>query len=245
MATPMVTGAAALLNSVRDETFLEVKERILRGVDRLESLYGRVLSNGRLNVYKSLTADLSGPFIFSISPIGASPGSTVTIEGVRFGDGESGSRVTFDGVEAFVEEWTDTRIRCRVPEGSMNSEIKVHIGNQASNGVLFSIVSIYRYYLPFAPASPPWVSHLVLTNLHDRTVKIKVNASEAGAFTLDSFPETLNPEQTLYRNIKEYGLKDEANILWVESDRDIRVGIVVSSSVGGLRDFSFIRALSP
>ena len=245
MAAPMVAGAIALLNSVHDEPADDIKERLLRGVDRLESLYGRVLANGRLNVHNSLTVKLEGPFIFSVSPVSSAPGSVVSIYGTRFGTHDAESGVTFDGVEASIVDWTDSQIRCRVPEGSMDSEVKVYSGGLASNGVLFSIYSSYKYYLPFAPSSSPWTSYLVLANYHDFRVDVQVNASIAGAFVLDSFTEWLNPNQILYRNIEEYGLEDMLNILWVESENDIRAGIVVSYSQDGLTDFSFIRAESP
>ncbi len=245
MAAPMVSGAIALLNSVRDESDDDIKERLLRGVDKLESLYGRVLTNGRLNVYNSLTVKLEGPFIFSVLPISAAPGAVVTIYGMRFGTRDDESRVLFDGAEASIVDWADGQIRCRVPEGSMDSEIKVYSGGLVSNEVLFSIYSSYKYYLPFAPSSSPWVSYLVLTNFHDFRIDVQVNASKAGAFVLDTFTEWLNPNQILYRNIDEYGLEDMLNILWVESETDIQVGIVVSYSQDGLSDFSFIRAQSP
>ena len=245
MAAPMVSGAIALLNSVHDESADDIKERLLRGVDKLESLYGRVLTNGRLNVYNSLTVKLEGPFIFSVSPISAAPGSVVTIYGMRFGMRDDESRVLFDGAEASIVDWADGQIRCRVPEGSMDSEIKVYSGGLVSNEVLFSIYSSYKYYLPFAPSASPWVSYLVLTNFHDFRVDVQVNASKAGAFVPDTFTEWLNPNQILYRNIEEYGLEDMLNILWVESETDIQAGIVVSYSQDGLSDFSFIRAQSP
>ena len=127
----------------------------------------------------------------------------------------------------------------------MDSELKVYAGGLVSNEVLFSIYSSYKYYLPFAPSSSPWVSYLILANFHDFRVDVQVNASKSGAYVLDTFTEWLNPNQILYRNIEEYGLEDMLNILWVESENDIRAGILVSYSQDGLSDFSFIRAESP
>jgi hypothetical protein len=69
-------------------------------------------------------------------------------------------------------------------------------------------------------------------------------ASKAGAYVLNTFPESLFPYQVLHRNLREYGLNDLKNILWVESEKNISVGIIVSYlNGGGLMDFSFIRAL--
>lgn len=239
MAAPQVTGSLALIYSAFDATFLEAKERLFRGVDPLESLYGRVFTNGRLNVHRALTIRLEGPFIFSASPTNGSPGTQVTLAGVRFGSREVESRVTFDGVEANIIDWRDNRIECRVPEGNMDSEIKVYTEEGESNGVLFSISSSFQYFLPFAPAMDPWVSYLILTNFHNETVNLQVKASEAGAFVVESFPESLLPNQAVYRNVKEYGLEDIKNILWVESENDISVSLITSDSGGGM---TFIRA---
>ncbi|MBW2624483.1 MAG: hypothetical protein JRD68_16360 [Deltaproteobacteria bacterium] len=111
----------------------------------------------------------------------------------------------------------------------------------ASNPVLFSAVS-YQYFLTFAPAQNPWVSYLILTNFHDETVNLKVMASNKGDFVPNIFPESLLPNQVLYRNLREYGLNDLKNILWVESEKNISVGLITASSDGGLL---FIRALRP
>jgi thermitase len=55
MAAPVVTGAAALLQSVAPNlTAVEIKARLLQSVDPVASLQGRVISGGRLNVAKAL-----------------------------------------------------------------------------------------------------------------------------------------------------------------------------------------------
>jgi len=55
MATPHVTGAVALMASVYpEESAKERKERILKGVDILESLKEKVATQGRLNIATSL-----------------------------------------------------------------------------------------------------------------------------------------------------------------------------------------------
>lgn len=244
MSAPQVSGALALIYSSHVVTMLEAKERIFRGVDQLESLSGKVFTNGRLNVQKALTAELKGPFIFSVSPLSGSPGTIVTLTGVRFGSRTSDSRVLFSGIEAPIIGWSDHKIDFRVPEDGLDNEIQVVAAEGASNTLLFSSQEFYRYYLPFAPAQNPWTSFLVLTNFSDRTINVKVYASKAGAFVQNIFLESLLPQQVVYRKLNEYGLEDLNNLLWVESENHITVGAVVSFSNGGLMDFSYIRALS-
>jgi subtilisin family serine protease len=57
MATPFVTGAAALVSSqFPGESPGQIRSRILGGVDRLSSLSGKVSTGGRLNLARSLGA---------------------------------------------------------------------------------------------------------------------------------------------------------------------------------------------
>ncbi len=63
MATPIVSGIAALLKSVKpDATYQELKNALIKGVDVSSAFQGRVASNGRVNARKALEA------------IGATPG---------------------------------------------------------------------------------------------------------------------------------------------------------------------------
>jgi subtilisin family serine protease len=86
MATPHVSGAAALLKSYNPQLgYVELKAALLAGVDPVPSLNGRVLSNGRLNVSKALNG-VSPPWVV-IAPRGQgelAPGAsqllTVTVD---------------------------------------------------------------------------------------------------------------------------------------------------------------------
>jgi subtilisin family serine protease len=70
MATPHVSGAAALLLSYNSQATLDqIKAALLAGVDIVADLQGRTATGGRLNVQKAL-AGMSPPWI-SIAPRGA------------------------------------------------------------------------------------------------------------------------------------------------------------------------------
>lgn len=62
MATPHVTGAAALLMSYfPTDTNLQVKQRILGSVQPIAALSGKTLTGGRLNIFNSLENDTTPP----------------------------------------------------------------------------------------------------------------------------------------------------------------------------------------
>jgi subtilisin family serine protease len=56
MATPMVTGAAALVLAVCPLTTIQLKSTLMNSVDPIPALAERTLSGGRLNVQRALTA---------------------------------------------------------------------------------------------------------------------------------------------------------------------------------------------
>jgi subtilisin family serine protease len=84
MATPHVSGVAALLLA-QDPTYTvnELKDRILRGVDRIGALDGRSVSGGRLNANRTLRAPQASATGVSIDVVvngsgSLSPGDTLS-----------------------------------------------------------------------------------------------------------------------------------------------------------------------
>ncbi len=244
MATPQVTGAVALLYSFLSPTFSECKERILRGVDIMESMRNKVLTNGRLNIYNSMRVALRGPYIFSLSPLMAKPGDDIVLKGVRFGtDPDSGS-VMFSGVEAEITSWADTEIRCKVPNlGESETKIVVSVNGISSNSVPFDADLYHRYYLPLSSMEIPRVTYLILTNLHDEAVNASVMVSEPGDYGFNKFEESLQANQSVYRRLDLYGLHSANTLVWVESSKDIMVSAIVSSWVGDGPNFVAVKAL--
>jgi thermitase len=71
MATPHVTGAAALIKSQQPQWSDEqIKARILRSVDKIPSLGSKLVSGGRLNAAKALGAN-TAPVILGVQPSSA------------------------------------------------------------------------------------------------------------------------------------------------------------------------------
>ncbi len=64
MATPHVAGACALVWAANPQlTHLEVKDYILQGVDKLDSLEGKCVSEGRLNLYRAVKGKTAFPYL--------------------------------------------------------------------------------------------------------------------------------------------------------------------------------------
>jgi hypothetical protein len=102
-----------------------------------------------------------------------------------------------------------------------------------SNAVLFDTTS-YRYLLPFAPANSRWDSYLILCNYGLETVSARVFAGPSGSYVIEPQTEVLYPWEVIYRNLRDYGITGEKNLLWVESDKDIGVDILThNAQIGG------------
>lgn len=75
MATPHVAGAAALVLAYRPSlTPVELKRSLVMSVDSVASLQGKVVSGGRLNVFRALTQELVPPTGLAITAASPSPG---------------------------------------------------------------------------------------------------------------------------------------------------------------------------
>ncbi|MGX9727671.1 MAG: S8 family serine peptidase [Candidatus Electronema sp. VV] len=80
MATPHVTGLAALLAANRlDSTLSEIREMILCGAVPTESLAGKVVTGGRANAYRSLQWNCSFPTVTITAPKNLSSVSGVVV----------------------------------------------------------------------------------------------------------------------------------------------------------------------
>ena len=90
----------------------------------------------------SFTITTSGPTITSVSPTGASDGTTVTISGVNFGSAQG--TVTFGSASATVQSWNATTIVTSVPLSLLPSFANIQITTStgsASNSFPFTVTA--------------------------------------------------------------------------------------------------------
>jgi hypothetical protein len=72
MAAPFVAGTVALLNAVKSNlSVAEVKNAIFAGVDKIPELFGKVATNGKLNVEAAVDSLLGIPYEHNKAPIGS------------------------------------------------------------------------------------------------------------------------------------------------------------------------------
>jgi subtilisin family serine protease len=72
MAAPMVAGAVALLKSIKPSlTVSEVKGAIFSSVDKVSELFGKVATNGKLNLGACVASVLGIPYDSNLLPTGA------------------------------------------------------------------------------------------------------------------------------------------------------------------------------
>jgi subtilisin family serine protease len=91
MATPHVAGAAAFLfTKFPTATVAQIKDKLLRSVDKKPSLSGKVLTGGRLNLYKAAaesTAAITGTGANRVLTFNAGTGETNNVIVTRIGSG--------------------------------------------------------------------------------------------------------------------------------------------------------------
>ncbi len=90
------------------------------------------------------------PYIDSVSPSRAQPGTPVVILGENLSDRYSQTKIEIAGTEINSREFFDiekVRIRFRVPENVFSGDLRVEVGDKKSNSVPFDVVGSWLYVL--------------------------------------------------------------------------------------------------
>ncbi|MEM3690618.1 MAG: S8 family serine peptidase, partial [Candidatus Micrarchaeia archaeon] len=108
MATPFVSGAAALIKAkYPDLNASQIKARIMYSVDRLDSLDGKVVSNGRLNLYNALHEDDTPPAAISDLEVAVTGVTNVTLSWTAVGDDGNEGNATYYEIRYSTSEITE------------------------------------------------------------------------------------------------------------------------------------------
>ncbi len=152
MATPMASGLAALVRSLRpgygpDEVWGAMRDNARDlGPPGRDDEYGY----GRIDAAATLESIQVAPYISSLAPSRGRVGEKVTIEGSAFGSVRGASSVSFGEVEASLyDAWSDTAVTCYVPPGVAGVvEVTLTTSGGTSNAVAFTVEE--------APPSTTW-----------------------------------------------------------------------------------------
>jgi hypothetical protein len=100
-----------------------------------------VLENNNLAT-KPFAITGPSPFISNLSPSSGQAGTVVTISGSNFGTAQGNSTITFNGVNAVPNNWSDTSIDVPVPAAATTGPVVVTVSGQASNSATFTLVNM-------------------------------------------------------------------------------------------------------
>jgi len=154
MATPHVSGLAALIDSYRGGIdYLDLRDIVFGTIDPLPGLEGLILTGGRINAYSALLlnpADLP-PTIYDLSPNKGPVGAEVTINGNRFGD--TLGEVTFhEGIQADnIISWSNTSIVVTVPTGASSGPATVTTADGITSADVYFRVGDFLNLHAFIP----------------------------------------------------------------------------------------------
>jgi photosystem II stability/assembly factor-like uncharacterized protein len=103
------------------------------------------------------------PTITSVSPGAGRDGTVVTVKGSNFGSAQDGSAVTFNGIQAHVATWSDTKITCAVPPAATGGPIVVTTPFGTSNGAAF-VVRLPTWYLAEGTSAWGFTTYITIEN---------------------------------------------------------------------------------
>jgi photosystem II stability/assembly factor-like uncharacterized protein len=121
----------------------------------------------------------NAPAITSVSPGAGSNGTLVTVKGSNFGSAQDGSAVTFNGTEAHVATWSDTKITCAVPPAATGGPIVVTTPFGTSNGAAF-VVRLPTWYLAEGTSAWGFTTYITIENPNTSACTAAITYNTAG-----------------------------------------------------------------
>jgi len=243
-ATAFVSGAAALvLSGSPTMSPTDVKHRLLRTTDPSPDL-SKILTKGRLNVFRALTEAPSGPYIYRIIPEQAAHGDVVTLRGASFSD--TPGTVLFSGnVQGTVVSWADEKIVVQVPQEAVSGEVRVRTAQGESPPVMLQIADVpmgVHYWFAEVRAQDGQKPILVLANPQNAAASVTIRLIETTAGDLTLKTMTLKPYEKRFLWLEDQVPSSPPPSLMVECLSETFVGAAVVS-VGD--DFTSLLAFPP
>lgn len=115
------------------------------------------------------------PFISGLSSVLLRPGTDVTVSGANFGEEQGSSYISFGSIAAAdYKSWSDSEIKCRVPEGLDGNEgVTVTTFAGTSNAVDFEI-TYPSWYLAEGSTAWGFSTYITIVNPNEKEVTARV-----------------------------------------------------------------------
>ncbi len=119
---------------------------------KIEAVIPYGASSGKIKVVigdeetNGIMFKVTTPLIDKLEPNSGSYGEEITIIGKNFGDQRNLGYVEFNETSVSDQNhtlWSDTKIKCIVPDGASSGMVTVHANNEVSNKVEFTIVETH------------------------------------------------------------------------------------------------------
>ncbi|MEM9361454.1 MAG: IPT/TIG domain-containing protein [Bacteroidota bacterium] len=144
-------------------------------------------TTGPVSVFKVTQVDgpvftvVLAPVITDLSTTGAPVGETVIITGANFGTTANENTVSFNGVEATINEASETRLEVTVPEGATTGPLTVEfLGQTNGTEVIFTVAPEIT---GFSPESGAFGTEVTITgtnfNADSENVQVTINGAIA------------------------------------------------------------------
>ena len=200
MAAPMVTGAVATLSAVFPEDSPEkLAARITGSVLPMDGLKDRCVSGGIFRMDKAMAGD-TVPVLSSAEV----SGGTFSLNGFFFGSGTGTVKV--GGAVCTIQEWTDTKITARLPEGFSAGEKQVEVTSPKGTGRKYLRMGTRADLYPRLPLPGSTVAADGRVVIPDKALKKYADfyGGDAKAITgaggyLYAFVGNTEPATTIYR----------------------------------------------
>ena len=122
-----------------------------------------VTVNGESATGPAFTVKEKAPGIRAVEPDSARTGDAVTIKGMNFSSTPAENVLSFNGVEAIVDQATDTTLSATVPGGDVTGAIQVTTHSQTATGPIFTLLPpapVINSLSPDTVAVGEWLSIL-------------------------------------------------------------------------------------
>lgn len=100
-----------------------------------------VTARGMTAIGPEFTLEAAMPVITGLMPDSGTVGTAVTIRGLNFDPAPSGNTIRFNGVDASVNQASDTLLQTEVPSGATTGPVEVTAGGLTAEGPVFTVIT--------------------------------------------------------------------------------------------------------